>query len=1273
MKKFLILLIAFMAGLTTMAQEVSYINANGVEATLANGSYTAFTSDQTTLADGWWVVSGQHSVSSRIAISGVVHLVLADGASLTATQGITLEGSNELHIYGQQGSTGVLTATGNVAQAGIGGLTHNTGGTLVVNGGNIIATGGSNAAGIGGGSNGNWAGAYGHGGTFIINGGTVTATGNSYGAGIGGGGYNAGISSPIRPGNGGVAIFNGGHVIATGGANGYGVGPGKTNTYEGDPTTLTLNWTKGDEAYYISSASANVDINAPFYVAGSGEVVTEDNFTGDTIKAFTEGVHTVNFLVDGAIYKKSFVTDSSTVVKPTDPAVAGKAFVEWQLGGKAYDFTTPVTDDITLNAKFRDLNIQVVDGVYQIGSANDWKEFSIVLLTEPGANAALTANVTLGSDAPMLGSASNMYGGTFDGQNHTLKVNYTNNTIECTAPFLYADGATFRDLTVSGTITTDQRYAAGFVSQSYGATFTNCVSSVTISSSVNGEGTHGGFVGVARSNATEFTGCVFDGRLQGSSTNGCGGFVGWRSATVNLSSCLFAPDWMSISTSDCHTFCRHEPTSSSNCYYTVALGGSVGSFVARILADDRVTISGTPNITHKGVDYYTGPATLTLNYDLPDGKFFNRYTVTSGTISNATVMTGEHVLSDFTRTVTISGSHVDNKIDIATTDVDDIADITYDRREHEPALTITNGSDVLVKDFDYQTTYTDNVNAGQATVIITGIGVYGGERTINFNILPRDLNDGITANVQQVVAEGTLPEATLTFGDYTLVQDTDYTMDLSTHRYYKITGKGNYTGIIEGSYTEVAEVTYLEYNAEDNTFTSNACTNYNLIYQEGNLNEGWWVVAEDFTLNSRITCTGDVKLIIKDGVTLNVNGGINVGSGSNFTVYAQSDGDNMGRLVINDVSKYEAGIGGNHRQEHGVITINGGDVTVEGGNSGAGIGSGADMNSTSPNSYIYIHGGKVNATGGNYSAAIGGGDFNSGGHIVITGGEVNAIGGEDNGGAGIGGSDGYSALEILISGGIINATGGGKSAGIGGGGYWASVGDGGQSGTITITGGQISATPGTNCSTAIGAGATPVWAGDTDVITLGWTDGMNDFITANGNYETGSVVLAKTFALESTTTLATPDNIAHNTIVPVAIVTIAENMEHGTVTADKEVVALSGERTVTLTVLPENGYELESLTVAINSNDEPAGGAPKRVSGGTVELTPGSEPNTYTFTMPDEPVTVNATFTETVVTGIEDINATVAKTGQRYNLQGQPVGKDYKGLVVEDGKKILVK
>lgn len=46
---------------------------------------------------------------------------------------------------------------------------------------------------------------------------------------------------------------------------------------------------------------------------------------------------------------------------------------------------------------------------------------------------------------------------------------------------------------------------------------------------------------------------------------------------------------------------------------------------------------------------------------------------------------------------------------------------------------------------------------------------------------------------------------------------------------------------------------------------------------------------------------------------------------------------------------------------------------------------------------------------------------------------------------------------------------------------------------------------------------------------------------------------------------------------------------------------------------------------------------------------------------------------ETTAIGLIDPDAVQPKSGQRYNLMGQPVSKGYKGVVIEDGKKVLVK
>lgn len=135
-------------------------------------------------------------------------------------------------------------------------------------------------------------------------------------------------------------------------------------------------------------------------------------------------------------------------------------------------------------------------------------------------------------------------------------------------------------------------------------------------------------------------------------------------------------------------------------------------------------------------------------------------------------------------------------------------------------------------------------------------------------------------------------------------------------------------------------------------------------------------------------------------------------------------------------------------------------------------------------------------------------------------------------------------------------------------------------------------------------------------------------------------------------------------------ITLPESFEYGSVTCDKESAA-EGE-TVTLTVTPDENYELESLTVTTVDGNEPSGApmlAPRRAN---VDYNAG-ENGTYTFLMPAAPVTVNATFKETTVTGLIDIDAAQPRNGQRYNLMGQPVGKDYKGIVIEDGKKVIVR
>ena len=139
------------------------------------GNITAVTSGTTTMNSGWYIVNSDITISTRITVNGTVNLILADGYSLTASQGITVNSGNTLNIYGQTSGTGALNATGaklssddGTEAAGIGSTGYSTVGNITIHGGRITATGAEWSAGIGGG-------VHGGGGSITIYGGTISA------------------------------------------------------------------------------------------------------------------------------------------------------------------------------------------------------------------------------------------------------------------------------------------------------------------------------------------------------------------------------------------------------------------------------------------------------------------------------------------------------------------------------------------------------------------------------------------------------------------------------------------------------------------------------------------------------------------------------------------------------------------------------------------------------------------------------------------------------------------------------------------------------------------------------------------------------------------------------------------------------------------------------------------------------------------------------------------------------------------------------------------
>ena len=248
-----------------------------------------------------------------------------------------------------------------------------------------------------------------------------------------------------------------------------------------------------------------------------------------------------------------------------------------------------------------------------ISSADDWNDFCTRVNngTESysGKTVRLTRNISV---TKMAGTHSNPFCGTFEGDGYTIEVTLNNNGDTGTtdesygvAPFRFTSGATIRDLHVGGTITTSTRkYAGGIVGKTVSGTnnIQNCWVSAEIYSTINGDGTHGGFVGKV-SGTANITNCLFDGVLttaSGNITNKCGGFVGWREGTLSISNSLYAPAAIpegkyTIGTTDTYTFTRNNSSSynTDNCLYTHALGGAQGTNANAMSNDDKLDKLGS--------------------------------------------------------------------------------------------------------------------------------------------------------------------------------------------------------------------------------------------------------------------------------------------------------------------------------------------------------------------------------------------------------------------------------------------------------------------------------------------------------------------------------------------------------------------------------------------------------------------------------------------------------------------------------------------------------
>ncbi len=587
------LAVMMLTATTAWAQnpEVSYIDENGQTVTITDyyaltGSETPNSQGQVGLNNDVVVVNKDITYNEEKGLNlnftgNEIKLILCDGCTLTINSNSSdrqFTVYKNLTIYGQTNNTGklVVNATNRTA---IDADVH----TVTVNGGTVESTSTDS---------------YGRGlrcGALVFNGGNLKLEGN---AGVFCSNENNSsrtVTLNWRSASDRVYISSFFYVntVNIGGAGGKCFTDGKGNYYGGT-------YTSGYSAFSgkeLQPATART-LGLPDGVTATGALFTDSG---------------VDYYAPG------------TTVTLSDLPAASAGYLDWQytVNGTPIDgtsFTMPADATATVALTHQpdptDFELTATDE-YTIHTADGWGVFCDALQDNDTYNRLSGKTVKLGANISvtrMAGTSHHDFCGTFDGQGHTLQFT-SNENVNGVAPFSYVSETTptggsevshpaIRNLnvvaainttathasglvgrmwgtltiegcTVGGTIQTSNQYAAGFIAELNGAvTISNSRSSVTINSSVDGDGTHGGIVAV-NNNGSNLTieGCVFDGKLL--TTNGtikCGGFIGWRGGTAEIRNSLYAPasptgseTW--VGNSGSATFARNG-VDTYNCYYT---------------------------------------------------------------------------------------------------------------------------------------------------------------------------------------------------------------------------------------------------------------------------------------------------------------------------------------------------------------------------------------------------------------------------------------------------------------------------------------------------------------------------------------------------------------------------------------------------------------------------------------------------------------------------------------------------------------------------------
>lgn len=208
-----------------------------------------------------------------------------------------------------------------------------------------------------------------------------------------------------------------------------------------------------------------------------------------------------------------------------------------------------------------------------------------------------------------------------------------------------------------------------------------------------------------------------------------------------------------------------------------------------------------------------------------------------------------------------------------------IPDRTYNGKTQTPAIVVRDGETTLMAAVDYDVRYQNNVNAGDASCVITFKGNYAGTAEAAFKILPKDASTAEVAAIpSQTYSSATLtPVPVITLNGTALVADRDFKVAYTDNTKVgtakvQITFVNNYSGSTQTSFqiepkdlTETVQIETIpdqyytgaavlpQLKVRDGSIVLSEGTDYTVAYGDNNIN------VNDSPVSGVLTFVGNYK------------------------------------------------------------------------------------------------------------------------------------------------------------------------------------------------------------------------------------------------------------------------------------------------------------------------------------------------------------------------------------------------------------------------------